>query len=70
MFRSCGNVQDIQICGKDKVRAPILYAYVIFDSPKGVEEALNMKVCWLHFIFYLEETDLNIYFIAALMEGK
>ena len=52
MFKSCGNIQDIQICGKDKVRASIFYAYIIFDSPKGVEEALNMKVCSrLYFIF-------------------
>lgn len=71
MFRNCGNVQDIQIYGKNKARVPIFYAYVIFDSPEGVEGALNIKVCWLFSICDLEEKfDLNVYFVVVDMEGK
>ncbi len=51
LFSKCGSVQDVRIHGKNQVRPGVgggarapLYAFVAFDSTKGVEAALNEKV--------------------------
>jgi len=70
MFKSCGNIQDIQICGKDKVGLQYSTLTSSLIHLKVWKKPWTWRFVGYTWSFYLDETDLNVYFIAALMEGK